>query len=147
MPHGYRSDSAAAPENHTYKELRRRYDVSIADVSIAKAKLEFAKSGDDDKLWAAINDRQDARAEAILTTLPELDPPTNMDEGWGLLKLIEMFLEAKNRIGMTSEEIETAIELVKNVSNGITDIRVAESRARREAENKPESPFSRLSPT
>lgn len=118
------ADDETAPETNSYKQLRQQYETSIA-----RAKLEFAESGDDDKLWPGINHRQDERDEAIFDKLLERAPPCDMDDVRELLHIIVMFMEA-NQLGMTSEEIETAVALVKNADSGLSDIQQAERTAK-----------------
>jgi hypothetical protein len=103
----------------SYKDLRRQYETSIA-----RSKLEFAESGDNDKVWPGINQRQDERDEAIFTALREIEP-TDMDEVRDLLKIVTMFLQEKNQLGMTSEEIDRASALVKTADGGLGNIQHA----------------------
>jgi len=112
-----------------FKKLRRQYEISIA-----KAKLEFAESGDNDKLWNAINDRQDKRDNAIYAALLELDAPASRDELWELTKFIEMFLDEHNQIGIQSRDADLLAKLVRQASRGLIAIGSAEDHAKWEAE-------------
>jgi hypothetical protein len=116
---------------HPFKKLRRQYDISVA-----RAKLEFAKSGDDDKVWAKINDRQDERDEAIYARLRELDPPACKDEIWHLCRFIETFLEEHNQLGIQCDDADFLADLMRLVSRGVMDLGRAEQHAKWAADDK-----------
>jgi len=118
------SDSATAPETHSYKQLRRQYETSIA-----KAKLEYAESGDNEKLWPAINARQDARDEAIFAKLLELDPPIGRDEIREVLKIAVMYLEQHKDLAMGNADGEFVIGLIGRASRGLIDTAIVPTAA------------------
>jgi hypothetical protein len=107
-----------------YERLRRRYEVSLA-----RAKLEFAESGDNDKVWPAINERQDKRNAAIFADLEELEPPEGRDEAREVLKIITMFLEDHAHLGIDRDENEFLRGLIRRATRGLINVEMAEERA------------------
>ena len=115
---------------HPFKKLRRKYEVSVA-----RAKLEFAESGDNDKLWPAINDRQDKRDEAIYAALRELEHPVGKEETWQLMKFIEQFAHEHNQLGIQSEDADFLSEMIALACQGLLWIDRPDVHAKWEADD------------